>query len=683
MKKGLTMIITVCVSMMLISCQNTPYVDYMENFTGYEETIGLNTNDESFSEMSEIYEDPTALDINVLPVNLKDDFIIGVDISSILDVEKNGGKFYNDEGFEQDVFEILKEKGVNYIRLRLWNEPYSENNLPYGGGNNHIETNIEIAKRAARVGMRFLLDFHYSDFWADPAKQLIPRAWKDLTEIELEQKMYEYTFNVLKQFEQAGVRPHMVQIGNEINNGFLFPVAPVSKGYGRIAKFLKQGLKAVKDVSEDILTSIHLAKGASEQELVYFYDKLNENEVEFDVIGLSYYSFWHGNLQTFKSTLEALNNRYDQSIVVMEYSYGFTDKEAMNASHIYSSDLEDEGGYGTSFQGQASYIRDVNEAINGIDSGIGSFYWEPAWLPVANAGWASNGAIDYLTKQGDDVTSINKVSWANQALFTFSGKASPVLNVFNDMKTSNFDGEIVIDYESELNMVLNIRADESLPSVTTAYTSLDRRTTLDVTWNQSQIDMMLLNGAGVYDIEGTIKSGMDTLPVVIHINAYENYVNNASFESGGRVSTDVKDFSLVDAWSVVQSIDGTVKVESKNARKDDNNGFNNLNIYQTSAYTFELFQTINLTPGTYRLAIWSRSDTTNGIAKPNVELFASFNNQILDKTAVLYGPSWSIWQQTILEFTLINSGDIKIGIMGNGVGSSWAHFDDFTLEKIG
>ncbi len=679
MKKAMTLLILILCSIVLFGCDTSKeYVDYMDTFNGYQDTIGSSTNNESFEDMTVLYDDQSATNIKVLPVELKEDYIIGMDISSIIEVEKAGGRFYNDQGLEQDVFEILKTKGVNYVRIRLWNEPYTTTGLGYGGGNNDIETNIKIAKRAARVGMRILLDFHYSDFWADPGKQQIPRAWKDLSEDDLEDAIYQFTFDTIKRFETEGVRPHMVQIGNEINNGFLFPVAPVARGYARISKFLKQGLKAVNDVSEDILTAIHLAEGASEQRITYFFDKMLENNVEFDIIGLSYYSFWHGPMNQFKSTLAALNDRYEQDIVVMEYSYGFTDNVAPNASHIYNSELESAGGYGTSFQGQASYIRDVNEAIASIDKGLGSFYWEPAWLPVAGAGWATAGAASYLELQGDDTSALGMVSWANQALFTFSGKSSPTLNVFNLMKTSTFDEEEIIDYQAELAIVLNIRGSDTLPTHITGYTSLDRLTSISVTWNQEEVDAM--DGAGTYVISGSIVSGLQTLPVTITVEAYENYIENSSFEEPGRVTSDVKDFSLVPHWNVTQSISGSIKVESKNPRKADNNGFNNINVYATSAYTFTLYQDILLQPGEYKLTIWSRSNNDNA-ERPSVNLFASIGDTVLGTSIVLYGAGWSDWTQTTLIFTVTSEATVRVGINGSGQALSWAHYDDFALQK--
>lgn len=676
-KKIFLMLLTLVLTTILVACNK--YKDYIDSFEGFEPTLGERRNTESLEDLSLVYGDETATNIKVLPVELDDDFIVGVDISSIIAVEEAGGVFYNDDGIEQDVFEILKDHGINYVRIRLWHNPVNENGVPFGGGNNSTEVGILIAKRAARVGMRILIDFHYSDFWADPAKQTIPRAWKDLTEEEVEKALYDYTYDTIKEFEKNGVRPHMVQIGNEINTGFIKPIAPTQRGYARIAKFLKQGIKAVNDVDKSIKTAIHLAEGASIESLKYFFDRIIQNEVEFDIIGLSYYSFWHGPLEQFRETLEQLNDLYEQDIVVMEYSYGFTEKVTENASHIYNSDMESVGGYKTSMQGQASYIRDVNHAIASVENGIGSFYWEPAWLPVKNAGWASEGARSYLVAQGDDVTSLSHVSWANQALFSYTGKALPTLDVFNEMKTSTFDNEEVLSYESEMKINFNLGTNEPLPRYTTATTSLDRKALVEVMWNQADVEK--LTKPGEYIINGTINSDGEKLPVTLEVIAYQNYVVNDSFEDGGRVQADIRDFTNVLGWDVTQSISGTVKIENKNPRRDDNNGNNNINIYQSSDYQFDLYQKINLAPGKYELSVWARSTEQGNYGKPIVELYVGDNNQTIKNNSIMYGQGWSEWVKTTISFELTDDTEITFGIKGSGKGTTWAHFDDFVLQE--
>lgn len=678
MKKISIINVFVLITLFLFACHNE-YVDYINTFDGYEETIGSLINNESLSDLETIYGDTTATNINILPVELSDDYIIGVDVSSVIAVEEAGGIYYNDQGQEQDVFEILKDYGVNYVRIRLWNEPYTEDGDYYGGGNNDIETAIKIAKRAARVGMRIALDFHYSDFWADPSKQAVPRAWADHDLDQLIDDIYNYTYDTLLRFEEEGVRPHMVQIGNEINNGFVWPEGAMSKGSSKVSRLIQSGIEAVNAVSTEIKKVVHLAEGASLSSVSYFFNKLIENGVtDFDVIGLSYYSYWHGSMEKFKETLQALDEQYDYDIAVMEYSYGFTDLSTENASNIYNSELETAGGYKTSMQGQASYIRDVNYEVASIESGIGSFYWEPAWLPVSGAGWAEEGARSYLVDQGDDVSSLGQVSWANQALFSYSGKVLPSMKAFRDLSTSTYNNESIVDYTSEFNAVVNLASDEGLPTYTYATTSLDRVTKVMVTWDQEDINSM--TGAGTYIIHGTIESSDTIYDVVCYVTAYVNYIVNPSFEDN-IVTSDVNDFSTIDAWNVTTDMTGSIKIENKNPRKVNNDGSNNANIWSASSYSFRLYQTVTLESGTYQLSVWARS-ATDTAAYPTVNLFVEQDGTILQTSAITYGSSWSTWVQTTLTFTVTESTTIKIGIEGNGEASSWAHFDDFALQII-
>lgn len=673
MKKVVCSFLIFLVSLFLVSC-NKEYKDYMDNFKGYKETVGTKINTETVEQQAKFYNDESFNNLKVIPIeNLKEDFIFGVDISSVIELLDNGAVYYDEKGRERDLFEILKESGVNYVRIRHWNDPTNDEGKLFGGGSNNLETNIKIAKMAARVGMRIVLNFHYSDFWADPGKQTIPRMWQSLSELELVDEIYNYTYEIIKEFEKANVRPHMVQIGNEINTGLLHPIASIDRGYKRVAMYLESGIKAVKDISEDILTIIHLAEGASEQQLVTFYDRMISNGLDFDIIGLSYYSFWHGDLERFKETLNVLNERYEQKIAVMEYSYGYTTKETEYANHIFNEELAAMGGYGASLQGQVSYIRDVNDAVNSISNGIGSFYWEPAWLPIKNAGWANNNAKSYLENQGDSLSG-GLVSWANQALFSFTGKVTPAINVFNMIKGDNSNiKEEVLSYEEKIDLLLNIRnKNEQLPKYVKGYTNLDRTKLVKVVWNKEDLEK-LNSGEGDYLIRGHLLNN-ENLVVEAHVTAYENYIIDGSFEELGRLTSDLTNFEDVLNWDIKQSTNGVVKIESKNPYKE---GFNNINIYYSVDYEFDLFQEVELEKGKYELIVYGRSALENDSLMPNVSLYA---NDF--KTEITYGSSWSEWVMNKLVFEVNEEKRVIVGIKGSGLGGSWAHFDNFILKKI-
>ncbi len=434
----LSFIITVTICDNLNSSEFNEYVDYADSKAVYTKTIGDKFNTETDSSLAIDYKDPTATSFKVMPIEkFNDNMIKGVDISSVIEVENNGGVFYNENGNEQDVFEILAESGINYIRIRLWNNPFdSKTGGSFGGGGNDITTALKIATRAKRVGMRICLNFHYSDFWADPANQIVPRAWQGSDFTELEKLIYDYTHSVLKQFEKNGVRPHMVQIGNEINNGICgLDLRGGESEYANFAKLLASGIKAVRDISSKINVCLHLAMEQQYSKIIWFFDKMADYELDYDIIGLSYYSYWHGNLSNLSMAMTELASKFNKKVAIMEYAYGYTDKFNQNTANIYSSQLECVGGYKTSIQGQANYIKDIFNVLNSIKNqyGIGAFYWEPCFLPISGIGWAGLNAYDYLVDNGMYANNLNKVTWANQGLFSYSGRVLPSLTTFNKL----------------------------------------------------------------------------------------------------------------------------------------------------------------------------------------------------------------------------------------------------------
>ncbi len=388
--------------------------------------------------------DEVVFDINIEKVeNLQDDFFMGVDISSVISLEKSGVKFYDFSGVEQDIFKTLSESGVNAIRARVWNDPFDSLGNGYGGGNCDLEVVKEIAKRAAKYRLELCVDFHYSDFWADPAKQIAPKAWKNYSLSEKESAIYEYTKNSLEQIANCGVEIACVQIGNEINNGLAGESDEKS-----LLSLLKSASKGVRDFSKE--------KGNNAKIVLHFTDinnfeqikykvKLLENEnVDYDIFGVSYYSYWHGSLENLTSVLQYIKNEVNKQTMVMETAYPWTLQDGdCFANNVGQSDLI--SGYEATVQGQANNLRDVINATN-VGGGSGVFYWEPAWIPVGKiyesnlriwekfgSGWASSYCKDYLTEE--EAKWFGGSGWDNQTLFDFDGKPLSSLCVFKYVKT--------------------------------------------------------------------------------------------------------------------------------------------------------------------------------------------------------------------------------------------------------
>jgi beta-galactosidase len=244
--------------------------------------------------------------------------ILGADISFLPQLEARGIKF-SDKGVQKDVLEILKDHGFNYIRLRLFVDPANDSGYSPKKGFCDLQHTLEMAKRIKNAGMKFLLDFHYSDTWADPGKQFKPEAWKGLRFDDLAKKVFDYTNNVLIALKAQGTVPDMVQTGNEINHGIIWPEGNVQH-FDSLAVLLNAGMAAVKKVDPSILTLLHIALGGQNFESEFFIDNMINRGVSFDVIGESYYPKWHGTLEDLETNLNLLHKKYRKPVIVAEYS---------------------------------------------------------------------------------------------------------------------------------------------------------------------------------------------------------------------------------------------------------------------------------------------------------------------------------------------------------------------------
>ncbi|WNJ95117.1 glycosyl hydrolase 53 family protein [Vibrio ruber] len=362
---------------------------------------------------------------------LRTDFIRGMDISMLPEIEKRGGKYYQ-KGHEKDLVKILKDNGVNSIRARLWVDPMSASGEAFGGGNSTLARAIELGQRAQQNGMSFLLDIHYSDFWADPKKQQKPKAWQQLTFENLTQKVYDYTAHVMKSLRDEGVVPDMVQVGNELNSGMLWPDGKSwgqdGKEFDRLSRLLKAGIQAVhdNDSGKKIKIMLHLAEAGDNGLFRWWFDEITIRGVDFDVIGMSYYPWWHGSIDKVKANMNDVIRRYHKPVILVETAFPFTSENGDSLSNSYSETGPIEG-YSVSVAGQAQYLADIMTLLNQLpdQQGLGIYYWEPAWLPIKGATWSTKAGMDYSSDKGAMGN-----SWENQALFDFEGNALPSLKVF-------------------------------------------------------------------------------------------------------------------------------------------------------------------------------------------------------------------------------------------------------------
>ena len=366
-------------------------------------------------------------------------FYKGMDLSTIKEVEGLGGRFY-DHGEEKDVFEILKSYGMNAVRLRLWNDPYGPDGTPYGAGTNDLPTTLELAKRAKAQGMEVLLCMHYSDFWADPGKQRVPKAWRGMDAEQLTEEVYSFTRDTLLAMRRAGAFPDLIQVGNELTNGMLWPQGKLLEcgNYDNLAKFVSAGIRAVRSLDQEIPIMIHLDNGGNAPMYRNWFDHYLERGEDFQIIGLSYYPFWHGSLEELKNNMNDLAVRYGKELVIAEVSMGFT----MADYGVYENLAQEERkGYATkpelveklefpmTKKGQADFMKALFAVIDQVPENkcSGFFYWEPAWIPVPGSGWANEAAFQYIEEKGPGGN-----EWANQALFDYEGQSLPALEVIRD-----------------------------------------------------------------------------------------------------------------------------------------------------------------------------------------------------------------------------------------------------------
>ena len=363
--------------------------------------------------------------------------ILGIDVSTFIEELNANAKYYH-ENKEVDPIALLVKQGVSHFRIRVWNDPYKEDK-PYLGGTNDVETYLKIAKLAKENDCKVILDLHYSDFWADPGKQMTPKSWVGLSFDEILVKVYEFTKEVLLISKNENVEIDYIQVGNEITNGMLWPYGKLDEltsprgNYENLSLLLKQGIKACNEVYPNAKTIIHLEKSYDQKIYQEYFDEMTKRNVNFDIIGMSYYPYWHGNFNQFFANVNMCQKRYEKPVMVMELGYGFTLEDYIlnnnGETHLVvnenSKEMLENLPYPINKQGQAKFVKHFLELAyeNNI---LGVVYWEPLWIPGDNICWASVEGQEYINELGKS----QRNEWANQCLFDYQGNANPALFEF-------------------------------------------------------------------------------------------------------------------------------------------------------------------------------------------------------------------------------------------------------------
>jgi len=569
----------------------------------------------------------------------RQDFIKGVDISTLQALEDKGIKFY-DGGKERDLLAILKARGVNYVRLRVWNNPVEAE------GYNDKAKLLELAPRVKAAGLKLLVDFHYSDFWADPGKQVKPAAWEGLAFPQLQQAVYDYTKDVLTGLKAVGAYPDMVQIGNEINNGMIYPEGSLSN-FGQLSALLKKGVQAVRDTTptgRKTKVMLHLAEGGDNAKFRSFFDQITAQGVDYDVIGLSYYPYWHGTFGQLKTNMDDLAVRYNKEIVVAETAYPYSLANG-DASKEIIAGLEQTkiAGFPASVANQKLVVQTVLNTVAQVKGGkgLGAFYWEPAWLP--GVGWRKG---DYN-------------AWENQAMFDFKGNALDSLNAFKYTPGSLGTAAPIMVYPAPTVSTVKGKA-PALPTQVDVLYNEGSIKKAAVKWNP--VTAQQLSTPGKVRIEGTVTGMKQKASVEITVAGSENLVKNPGFESG------------LTGWTMTGTQAGKIDEKAGNAHS----GSGAFNYWYGEPYSYKLTQKLTgLKNGTYTLRAWA-----SGLGgETTASLFAEGFGGPAVATPII-NKGWNVWKGYTIENIRVTNGTILLGFGVESPKEIWGFFDDVELTQV-
>ncbi len=609
--------------------------------------------------------------------NLPEDFIFGMDASCVPALEASGVKYFNHDGQEEDVYKILADNGVNYIRVRIWNDPFNSLGQGYGGGNCDIDNAVEIGKRAAKYGMKLLVNFHYSDFWADPAKQMVPKAWKGMEIEEKTEAVYQFTKDCLIKLRDAGVDVGMVQVGNETNN-FMCG----EKTWFNIQYLMQAGAKAAREIFPDALVALHFANPEKLGNYAAYAKKMDYYQVDYDVFATSYYPYWHGTLENLSAVMTDIADTYGKKVMVMETSYAYTGGD----TDFYGNTIGDGGAvvknYPFTQQGQANCIRDITDTVvNGMPNGIGVVYWEGTWISVGGeswaenrekweqygSGWAASYAMGYDPQDAGQYYGGCAVD--NQAFFDEKGHALESLRVFSLMRTGN---EIPVkpDALEDVTVICDLNAELILPETVNAVMSDDSRQALPVAWSidEAMREKMRTGGVNQYVITGDA-GGMEAKAYVSMVEY--NYLTDYSFEEGGR------------GWTLTDLKKGDeLYIEDK--KTDSLTGTKHIHFWSSGRdrVEFTAEQQTQVPAGKYRFTV---SIMGGDAGTTDIYAYVKVNGETV-VTAPMKITSYGNWDTAVTPAFTANAGDeviagvyVKCQGAGNG---AWGKIDDALLNSV-
>lgn len=643
-----------------------------------------------------------AIDVKKTDKELSSDFIMGMDISSMIS-ELDSGVVYRDyEGNEletlDDICKFLADQGINHIRIRVWNNPYDTNVKGYGGGNNDVEKAKQFADACRNAGIKMLVDFHCSDLWTDPGKQQAPKAWKGYTVEQKAQALTEFITDSLKTIDSSKDVVDMVQVGNETTNGFVGETSQTN-----MCTLFSAGAEGVKNYNENVKVVIHLTN-PEKGNMTRWAKILDDNSVNYDILATSYYPYWHGTLANLATEFKKVKETYSKDVMVAETSYAYTLEDSDghdNTVRVGNNDTGNDTTEPFTEQGQATAIRNLINTVNNA-GGLGVYYWEPAWLTVGDtrgltgdaydnqvaankvlweekgSGWASSYAKEYEADDAGKWYGGSAVD--NEAMFYPDGTASPSLHVWNYVKTGAVSNLVSVEKVGDnLSDTIIAGTTYTLPE-TLEITYSDKKENAQITWNEADVQKLDTNTPGTYVVNGTV--------------ALRDDITRGAYV--GKTSADVQLTLKVEEKNLFTDSDAAEFDSEENYVKEGNglkpfpytenvySGKYALGWYSTSAEKASVTYKKNLalTKGTYTFeakAMGAKDDVVS------LQILDTDKQVLYEDTETLtgYTASKSGWQTPSVTFTLTEDKVVTFRIAIAMQAEGWGAVDALYLHGDG
>lgn len=630
---------------------------------------------------------------------LSSDFIMGMDISSMISELESGVVYRDYEGNKletlDDICKFLANQGINHIRIRVWNNPYDTNGNGYGGGNNDVAKAKQFADACRNAGIKMLVDFHCSDLWTDPGKQYVPKAWKGYTVEQKAEALTAFLEASLNTIDPTKDVVDMVQVGNETTSGFIGET-----DVANMCTLFEAGSKGVKAYNNEVKVVIHLTN-PEKANMTRWAKCLDENKVDYDILATSYYPYWHGTLDNLKTQLETVKNTYGKDVMVAETSYAYTLEDSdghSNTVRVGNNDTADNATEPFTEQGQATAIRNLINTVNNA-GGLGVYYWEPAWLTVGDttgltgeaydkqvaankekwekygSGWASSYASEFDAKDAGVWFGGSAVD--NEAMFYPDGTASPSLHVWNYVKTGAVSNEVSVE-EMGADLTQEVLANSTFefPKTLDVMYS-DEIKAEEITWNETDVKKIDTTKAGTYQVAGTVTFSKEI--------TRGTYKGKKSAEV--TLTLKVKQANLITNEAAVEFDDGSVFTIDgtmfKNIPSTENpkSGKHSMSWYSAAEATGSVTynEAITLAKGSYTFEAYAEGKDASVI----MQVLNAENDSVLSSGDATEVTGWNEWKTPKVTFTLDKETSVKFRIAVENKAAGWGSVDVLYLHQEG